>query len=87
MPESIEIFLRLLGQFTGTGGGAQHPIVQFGLAAIFWAILLAVVNAKRREHAEPHEKWLVVAFSIGLMRELFMVGVKALEAYGVLSPE
>lgn len=87
MLESFEVFLKLLGQFTGTGGGAEHPIVQFGLAAIFWTILLAVVKVKHQERNEPHDRWLIWAFSIALARELFMVGVKVLEAYEFLSAD
>lgn len=84
LPEKIRILYGLLSQFTGTGGGERHSIVHFGLAAIFWSILLVVARSKLHEKKEPREALLVWGFGLALCRELFMILIKFLQAYSLI---
>ncbi len=65
MQKYINIFFDLLSQFTGGRGGLDHGIVQFGLAAIFWSMLLALSLARQRHGNFPHEKLLRWGFGAG----------------------
>lgn len=85
MPEWLQIFFEFLQQFTGTGGGARHSIVNFGIAAIFWSMLLVLNRHTVRREKQRHESLLVWGFSLALARELFMILVKILEGYGVFT--
>lgn len=87
MSHYFSVFLNLLSQFTGGRGGVDHGIVQFGLAAIFWSVLLALSMARQRQGNFPHEKLLVWGFSFGLGRELFMLFMAATQAFGFLHPD
>lgn len=87
MPDGLVVFFELLSQFTGTGGGANHAIVHFGIAAIFWGMLLLLNRRSKSIRAQAHESLLVWGFSLALTRELLMISVKVLEAYNVFSSE
>lgn len=78
--------VELLGQFSAHRGGIDHNIVQFILAGSTWTILLlfALYRQKRRD-IRPHEKLLVWAFALGLVRESFMLFIALLQSYGILS--
>ncbi len=49
MPDWITTLLNLLARFTGGRGGIDHVMVNYGLAAIFYAALLVVARAKNRD--------------------------------------
>ncbi|MEO0854573.1 MAG: histidine kinase dimerization/phospho-acceptor domain-containing protein, partial [Cyanobacteria bacterium J06648_11] len=84
LPDKLRIAFELLSQFTGTGGGVKHSIVHFGLSAIFWGILFAIARVKLREQRTPREGLLLWGFGISLARELLMLSIKVLEAYGAI---
>ncbi|HSJ58983.1 MAG TPA: GAF domain-containing protein [Anaerolineae bacterium] len=70
--EFRDYILLLLGEFAGGPGPKENNLVRFGLAAILWAVLLAVTWSRQRQHELPREKLLVWGFGMGLARELFM---------------
>ncbi len=76
----------LLSQFTGTGGGVKHALVNFGVAAIFWALLMAMARLAPDRHRDPTTRLLIIGSAIALSRELFMVFVRVLEAYAIFTP-
>ncbi|WP_432823029.1 putative bifunctional diguanylate cyclase/phosphodiesterase [Trichloromonas sp.] len=82
MSQFIEVLFDFLTQFTGGRGGIDHNVVQFGLAAIFWAALLAFAWERRREDNPPRERLLICGFSLGLSRELLMLGLAFVQALG-----
>jgi signal transduction histidine kinase len=86
MPTWLEALLKLLTQFTGSRGGVDHIIVNYGIAAIFYATLLAVVRAKYRDNPQPRERWLAWGFAFGLGRELFMIFMAILNALNIITP-
>lgn len=86
MPEWTKVILDMVSQFTGGRGGIDHVIVNYGLAAIFYAALLVVARAKYKEQPQPRERLLVWGFSIGLARELFMIVMAMIQALGLVDP-
>jgi hypothetical protein len=86
MPHWIETLLNLLSQFTGGRGGIDHVIVNYGIAAIFYAILLIVVRAKYADDPQPRERLLQWGFAFGLARELFMIFMATIQALGWVKP-
>ncbi len=42
MYETVQTAFSLLAQFTGGRGGIDHVIVNYGIGAMFWSILLWV---------------------------------------------
>jgi signal transduction histidine kinase len=72
MKEFWDYLLLLLGQFAGGPGPKENNLVRFGLAAVLWAILLAVAWSRQRNQALPRERLLVWGFGLGLARELYM---------------
>jgi len=85
MQKFFEVTLNQLAQFTGSQGGIEHGIVQYGLAAIFWLLLLLIARSRQKERGRPYEKLLLIGFSLCLSRELFMILIATLPAYGVFS--
>lgn len=86
MPHWFQSLLNLLTQFTGARGGVDHIIVNYGMAAIFYAGLLAIARAKYRYDPQPRERWLRWGFAFGLGRELFMIFMAIIHALGIVSP-
>lgn len=84
MHEYISITLDLLSQFTGGRGGIDHNIVQFGLAGLIWTILLSVAWSRRQQPDSAREKMLILGFALGLSRELMMITMAFLQAWGVI---
>jgi signal transduction histidine kinase len=75
MPEPIgftDYVLLLLGQFTGGPGPKENNLVRFGLAAVFWLLLLIVAWTRQRHRTLPRERLLVWGFGLAFARELFM---------------
>ena len=85
MSEHIQTAFSLLAQFTGGRGGIDHVIVNYGIGAMFWSILLWVSLSKNRGHSHPREGLLIWGFSFGLGRELLMLGMAASVAFGLTS--
>jgi signal transduction histidine kinase len=86
LPHWFEALLKLLTQFTGARGGVDHIIVNYGMAAIFYAGLLAIATAKYRDDPQPREALLRWGFAFGLGRELFMIFMAILNALGIVTP-
>ena len=86
MPDWIRILLNMLSQFTGGRGGIDHVIVNYGIAAMFYAIMFAVVKIKYRDDPQPREHLLVWAFAIATARELFMIIMAVIQALGMVTP-
>ena len=76
------VTLELISQFTGGQGGIKHGIVVFGLAGMFWGVLLSLAWARQRHSQLPHEKLLLWGFSFWLGLYLFMMAMVSLQAYG-----
>lgn len=77
----------LLSQFAGGPGGIENNLMRFGLAAIFWGLLLVVAWYRQRKEELPREKLLVWGFGLGLARELFMFVSVSLQLMGVIALE
>ena len=77
----------LLAQFAGGPGGIENNLMRFGLAAVFWGLLLIVAWYRQRREARPREKLLVWGFGLGLARELFMFLSVSLQLMGVIALE
>lgn len=86
MPHWFEALLKLLTQFTGARGGVDHIIVNYGMAAIFYAGLFAIARAKYRDDPQPRERWLRWGFAFGMGRELFMIFMAIIHALNIVSP-
>lgn len=82
MPHWIEAILKLLTQFSGSRGGIDHVIVEYVIAAFFYATLFAIARAKYRDDPKPRESWLTWGFAFGLGRELFMLLMAVILALG-----
>jgi len=82
MKEFWDYLLMLLGQFAGGPGPKENNLVRFGLAAILWAILLAVAWSRQRDNKLPRERLLVWGFGLGLARELYMFSHVSLKIMG-----
>lgn len=78
--------LGFLSQFTGGQGGIDYA-VHYGIAALLWALLLILALEQRRFSPGERERLLVIGFSVGLARELFMVFMAYLQALGAVRPE
>ncbi|WOO40138.1 HAMP domain-containing sensor histidine kinase [Rubellicoccus peritrichatus] len=85
MHENVNIFFDLLIQFTGDGGGHRPGIVPYGIAGVAWLGLFIVSQFKYKSEEDPHESLLIWGFAAAFAREFFMLTVKLLEAYSVLS--
>jgi diguanylate cyclase (GGDEF)-like protein len=71
-------------QFAGGRGGIDHNVVQFGIAATLWATLLIYARERQKEDSPGREKFLILGSSLGLARELFMLGSALLVALGAI---
>jgi len=81
----FDTFLIILGKFSGGAEMGDH-FVRLGLAALFWAMLLWL-SCRNRCKAPLREKMLQIGFSIGLLRELLLLGVFYLRFAGWLPHE
>lgn len=72
MNEPLEFLVQLLSQFAGGPGPPENNLVRFGLAAVFWAVLLFVAGSRQKQQSRPREKLLVAGFALAFIRELFM---------------
>ncbi|GAB4452666.1 MAG: hypothetical protein Kow0031_35030 [Anaerolineae bacterium] len=72
MSEFLEFARLALGQFFGGPGPTENNLVRFGLAALLWAVLLAIAWSRQRQDRLPRERWLMWGFGIAMLRELFM---------------
>jgi|GEM_PF-5884850 len=86
MPSWLETLFDLAAQFTGGREAAGRPIVWFGIAASYWAILAYIAYTRSQRHGTPREGFLLCAFLFGLSRELFMIVVHVLEALSIVDP-
>ncbi len=84
MSQLLEFIRLTLSQFAGGPGPPENNLVRFGLAALFWMVLLAAAFSRRRAGTAPREQLLVWGFGLGLVRELWMFGHMAGR---VMSPE
>ena len=78
MSQFWDFLQTLLAQFAGGPGPTENNLVRFGLAAVFWAVLLYVAWSRQRSQDLPREKLLLWGFGLGMMRELFMFGETAM---------
>ncbi len=74
MDQIGEYLINLLAQFGGGPGPPENNLARFGLAAVFWAVLLLFAWSRQRRQNRPREVWLLVGFGLALFRELFMFG-------------
>ena len=83
MNRYLDFLLNLLAQFAGGPGPRENNLVRFGLAAVFWLVLLIVAWSRQRQQELPREKLLVWGFGLGLARELFMFSHVAMQLMGI----
>ncbi len=82
MTNLITKTLDFVSQFTGGRGGIDHFVVNYGIAATFWLLLMVLAIKRRKTTNLPHEKMLLWGFSFGLARETFMILMAYLLALG-----
>jgi signal transduction histidine kinase len=75
MHTDMAFFLNLLAQFGGGRNDPYNNFVRFGLASLFWGVLVLVAYNRRKKGNAPRERILFYGFSLGLARELFMFGI------------
>lgn len=85
MQHFFDVTLGLISQFTGGRGGIEHGLVHFGIPAIFWFNLMLFAWYRQRQGAVLHERLLLAGFTLGFLREFFMMMMGALQAYGLVS--
>ncbi|MBU0946656.1 MAG: hypothetical protein KKE53_19710 [Proteobacteria bacterium] len=85
MQHLFDVTLSLISQFTGGQGGIEHGIVQFGIAGMFWFNLMLFAWYRQRQSQVLHEKVLLAGFGLGFLRELFMLTMASLQAYGIVN--
>ncbi len=74
MNNLLDFILLFLSQFSGGPSAPENNLVRFGLAAIFWGVLLAFAWSQRRNDGRSREQWLIYGFALGFGRELIMLG-------------
>ncbi len=79
-----EFILLLIQQFAGGPGPIENNLMQFGLAAVLWSILLVVAWSRQRNQDLPREKLLIAGFGLALARELVMFGLTTRRVVGFL---
>jgi len=79
-----EFILLFIGQFAGGPGPIENNLTRFGLAAIFWFVLLIISWSRQREQDLPREKLLIWGFGFALARELIMFGLTVRKITGFL---
>lgn len=72
MSQLLELLRLTLSQFAGGPGAPENNLVRFGLAAMFWLVLLAAAFSRRRAGTAPRENLLVWGFALGFVREMWM---------------
>ncbi len=82
----FDYLMTLLSEFGGGGGGPQNDLVRFGLGILFFAVLLGVTLARRRNGNYPREALLTWGFALGLGRELFMFVIVSLQISRTIDP-
>ncbi len=79
MDGQANFFLELITQFAGGPGQLDNNLVRYGLAAVLWAILLAIAWLRQRQYNLPREAWLVWGFGLAFGREFYMFGHVAMQ--------
>jgi signal transduction histidine kinase len=79
-----EFILLLIRQFSGGPGPIENNLTRFGLAAVFWLVLLVVSWSRQRNQNLPREKLLIWGFGLALVRELIMFGLTTRRITGFL---
>lgn len=79
-----EFLLLLIRQFAGGPGPIENNFVRFGLAAVFWLVLLVIAWSRQKNQNLPREKLLIWGFGLALMRELIMLGLTTGKISGFL---
>jgi len=69
----LDFVLLFLSQFSGGPSAPENNLVRFGLAAIFWGVLLVFAWSQRRSNGRSREQWLIYGFALGFCRELLML--------------
>lgn len=77
MNQPLEFLIQLLSQFAGGPGPPENNLVRFGLAAIFWGVLLLVAWNRQGQQQRPRERLLVAGFALAFFREMFMFSQQA----------
>ena len=70
-----DFLLLMIKQFAGGPGPSENNLVRFGLAAVFWLVLLIVAWTRQKDQDLPREKLLVWGFGLALARELIMLAL------------
>ncbi len=73
MNNLLDFVLLFLSQFSGGPSAPENNLVRFGLAAIFWGVLLAFAWSRPRSDVRLREQWLIYGFALGFCRELLML--------------
>ncbi len=76
--------LDLFSQFGGGRGDLKNELVRFGLASVFWTIILLVTVNRLRIDKNPREKILVWGFSIGLVHQSIMFIITSVAVLGLI---
>jgi signal transduction histidine kinase len=85
--ETLGNFLLLLiKQFAGGPGPMENNLMRFGLAAIFWLVLLIIAWTRQSKQDLPRERLLVWGFGAALLRELIMFGMTTGKLTGLIDP-
>jgi len=71
--EFLDFILLFLSQFSGGPSAPENNLVRFGLATIFWGVLLIFAFFRQRHENHPREKLLIYGFGLGFFRGLIMV--------------
>ncbi len=79
--------LDVLAAFGGGRGDPSQEIVRFLLPAIFWAILIFTSTTQWIRYRIERDKIIILAATIGFIREIFMFCVSYLTARGIISFE
>ena len=87
MDRDFDFLAVLLTQFAGGPAAKEDNLIRFGLAALFWAMLLLLAWYRQRQQALPREKWLVWGFGLAFARELFMFGHISTQVMGIIPPD
>lgn len=73
MNNFLDFILLFVSQFSGGPSAPENNLVRFGLAAVFWGVLLVFAWSRRRHDGRPREKLLIYGFALGFCRELLML--------------
>ena len=78
MNEPLGFFIQFLSQFAGGPGPPENNLVRFGLAALFWIVLLGVTWNRQRQEKRPREQLLLAGFALATFREVYMFSQQTL---------